>query len=244
MKNAVYDRKVPQLFLSVLVAHVLGGCARDQGTPSGGESASGFANESSIVQSATESEQADHQRRIREAVAYGAKLSRQNGGIRPASAVRLPNVQLGPGIPQPLLANYYTHDDRYPAYLLCQYDIAERDYHRSNESEWFRAALEQVRDLGPKKFPAVKWVAVVIFNRAEHAGASTFEQCFRAGAIFSATNVFDFSRTFEALVANSKIDSHPFKYDLQQPTPVERQRWLMVERHAATNEVIRVPEPH
>jgi hypothetical protein len=31
------------------------------------------------------------------------------------------------------------------------------------------------------------------------------------------------------------MDRHPFVYDTQQPTPGEQQRWVIVERHAATN---------
>jgi hypothetical protein len=149
--------------------------------------------------------------------------------------VPLPNYQAGPLNPPPIHVNFYAVDDRYPTYLLCQYDVDENHYDISNESGWFKAALKQIRALGPKKFPPIKWVAVAINNRAEHKDAGTFEQSFKVGAIFKASDVFDSSCDLSQLVAHADMDRHPFKYDPQQPTPGEQQRWVIVERHAATN---------
>ena len=71
--------------------------------------------------------------------------------------------------------------------------------------------------------------------RQSMTNASTFEKSFKVGAIFKASEVFDSSHDLSQLVADAEMDRHPFKYDTHQPTPGEQQRWLIVERHAATN---------
>jgi hypothetical protein len=126
-------------------------------------------------------------------------------------------------------------NDPYPAYLLCEYDVDETNYSQADEPKWLEAALEQVRQSGPKKFPPIKWVAVIIINRAGWNGASTFEQAHKVGTIVKASDVFDSSQSLSQLVANAQMDRHPFKYDTSQPTPGEQQRWLIVEQHKATN---------
>ena len=145
----------------------------------------------------------------------------------------LPNFQAGPGRPPPNYLNFYRMDDRFPSYLLCEYPVEEERYDQTNEAEWFKAALKQVRRSGPKKFPPLKWVAVAIRNVAEHKDASTFERSFKVGAIFNANDVFDSSRVLSQLVARAAMDRHPFMYDPKQPPTGEDQRWLIVERHAA-----------
>jgi len=127
-------------------------------------------------------------------------------------------------------------DNRYPDYLLCQYDVNEKNYDAANEPERFQEALLQVRWTGRNKFPPIKWVAVAIFNRANHKGAATFESCFNAGAIFDASKVFNLEGNLSNLVVQATIDRHPFKYDRQQSTPGGQQRWLIVERHAGNHE--------
>jgi len=131
--------------------------------------------------------------------------------------------------------NFYAVDDRYPAYLQCEYDVEEKNYSQSNEPKWFKAALKQVRHYGPTRFPPIKWVAVIINNDAEWTDVSTIDQAHKVGAIFKASEVFDSSHDLSQLVAHAETDRHPFKYDTTQPTPGQQQRWVIVERHAATN---------
>jgi hypothetical protein len=146
-----------------------------------------------------------------------------------------PNFETGPGRPLPIHVNFYRVNDRYPAYLLCQYDVKEKNYNQTNEPEWFKASLKQIRHSGPKKFPPIKWVAVIIVNRAEWKDASTFEQSCKVATIFKADDVFNHWRRLSSLIAQAEMDRHPFKYDTTQPTPGEQQRWIIVEQHAATN---------
>jgi hypothetical protein len=119
--------------------------------------------------------------------------------------------------------------------MLCQYDVDEKNYNQSDEPEWFNAALKQIRHSGSKKFPPIKWIAIVIDNRADWKGAGTFDQCYKVGAIFKASDVFDSSHKVAQLIADAHMDRHPFKYDQLQPTPGDEQRWIIVEHHAATN---------
>jgi len=49
----------------------------------------------------------------------------------------------------------------------CASMMLKKDYNQTNEPEWFKASLKQIRHSGPKKFPPIKWVAVIIVNRAE-----------------------------------------------------------------------------
>ncbi len=179
----------------------------------------------------------NHDQSITEALAYSHMmlLARVNKMPEPPSEFPLPNFETGPGRPLPVHVNFYCINDHYPNYLLCQYDIDEKNYNQSDESGCFNAALKQIRRSGPKKFPPIKWIAVIIVNRAEWSGASTFERGHKVGAVFKASDVFDSSRKFSQLIADAKMDRHPFKYDPIQPTPGDEQRWLIVERHAATN---------
>ena len=174
----------------------------------------------------------DYQEAKDAALAYAAMIRERTLHNPPSKEVPLPNYPTGPLDPRPMGVNFYQIDDRYPTYLLCMYDVEESHYDQVDEPGWFEKALQQIRSSGSQKFPPIKWIAVAIFNRAEHKGASTFEQSFKVGAIFSAGDVFDQSRDPLQLVGKTETDRHPFKYD--QPSEPQ-QRWLIVERHAATN---------
>jgi hypothetical protein len=125
----------------------------------------------------------------------------------------------------------------YPDYLQCQYDVDEKNYNQSDEPKWFTAALKQIRRSGPQEFPSLKWIAVIIVNRAGWNGASTFEQAHKVGAIFKASDVFDSSHDLSQLIAHADMDRHPFFLDPQRSKyiPIEQQRWMIVERHATNN---------
>jgi hypothetical protein len=155
----------------------------------------------------------------------------------PPSQFPFPNVYGEPLHPRPNHVNFYRINDSYPTYLLCEYDINEENYSQSNEPKWFKAALKQIRSSGSKKFPPIKWIAVSIRNVAEHKDASTFEKSFKVGAIFKASDVFDSSSDLSQLFAHAGMVQHPFSLDLNRPAlfPAEQQCWLIVERHAATN---------
>jgi hypothetical protein len=185
-------------------------------------------------------DKANRDQNITEMMEYSEMVYQKNLHEPPKNMVFLPNYQAGPLNPPPIRVNFYAIDDRYPTYLLCQYDVDEKNYSQSNEPEWFKAALEQIRSLSPKKFPPIKWVAVIINNRAEWKGVSTIDQAHKVGAIFKAEDVFDSSRDLSQLIAHADMDRHPFKYDTSQPTPGEQQRWMIVERHAATNQTNKV----
>jgi hypothetical protein len=152
-----------------------------------------------------------------------------------------PNFEGGPGRPVPNYVNCYSMDDRFPAYLLCEYPVEADHYEESKEEDWFRASLKQIRRSGPKKFPPLAWIAVAIRNVAEHKDASTFEQSFKVAAIFKASGVFDSSQNLAGLVSHTSKDRRPFQFDPTRPSPMEQQRWLIVERHAATNRTAEGP---
>jgi hypothetical protein len=183
------------------------------------------------------SAKANQDQDIKEALAYSRLMmkARVNRMPEPPSQFPLPNAEGYAGHPLPNYVNFYGLNDYYPNYLLCTYDVDEKDYHQSDESKWFKAALKQILRSGPKNFPPIEWIAVVIKNRAEHKDASTFEQSHKVGAIFRASDVFDSSHVLSQLIAGTVMDRHPFKYDPIQPTPGDQQRWLIVERHSVTN---------
>lgn len=145
--------------------------------------------------------------------------------------VPLPNVDLGPGLPLPLGVNFYERDKRYPGYLLCTYHISESRYDRDREKEWLRAALAQIRQQGRQRFPPIMWIAVAVFNRGDYRGPSTFERCYRAGAIFAVKEVFDGEHDLQQMVARTQVDRYPLVGDSQG----NLSRWTMVERHITTN---------
>lgn len=87
--------------------------------------------------------------------------------------------------PIPNYINFYSINDRYPTYLLCEYRVDKREYDQLDEPKWFKAALKQIRQSGPKKFPPITWIAVIIINRAEWNGASTFEEAHKVGTFQS-----------------------------------------------------------
>jgi hypothetical protein len=154
---------------------------------------------------------------------------RLRGVPPPPSEFPFPNVEGYAHHPRPDYVNFYAVDDRYPAYLQCEYDVDQKNYSQSNEPKWFKAALKQIRHFGPTKFPPIKWIAVIINNDAEWKDVSTIDQAHKVGAIFKASDVFDSSRDLSQLVAGSEMDRHPFKHDTSQATPGEQQRWVIVE---------------
>jgi hypothetical protein len=162
---------------------------------------------------------------------------RMNGTLK--GFVHLPNYPVGPGRPQPIKINFYEIHDDYPAYLLCTYEVSESNYDASREPTWFEASLQQIRDTGQKEFPPIQWIAVIIGNRAEHTNAGNFEQSYKVGAIFKAADIFDRSVNLQTLITAAAMDRHPFVYDPQNGETwdtVKHQRWVIVERHAATTQ--------
>jgi hypothetical protein len=175
---------------------------------------------------------------LREAFQYADKQAedRAHGVPLPPSQFPFPNVEGYAHHPPPAYVNFYAADDRYPAYLQCDYDVDEKNYSQSDEPKWFKAALKQIRHSGPTKFPPIKWIAVIIYNRGDYKDENTtFEQCTKVGAIFKASDIFDSSHDLSQLIAHATMDRHPFKFDPQQPTPGKQQRWVIVERHATNN---------
>lgn len=169
--------------------------------------------------------------------AYGQMMSEKLE--HEPSQKSLPNFAAGPGLPLPLGMNFYQQDEHYPGYIICTYDVSEKHYDPANEPEWFRAAIVQIRGAGQDRFPSVSWFAIIIVNRAEWHGASTFEQAHKVGAIFKASDVFYPDNDPLQLIAHATMDRHPFHLDLQKSEyfPSDQQHWLIVERHAATNGV-------
>jgi hypothetical protein len=160
---------------------------------------------------------------------------RLHGLPPPPSEFHFPNVEGYAHHPPPIKVNFYRIDDRFPVYLLCEYDVDEKHYSTNNEAGWFKASLKQIRHYGPEKFPPLKWIALIIVNDGEYKDVNTFESCRKVGAIFKADEVFDSSVSLSQLVAQADRNRHPFKYDTSQPTDGEEQRWIIVEHHAATN---------
>jgi hypothetical protein len=180
----------------------------------------------------TAADQVSYQKQKDEALkrAHEARSKPQQG-----NALLLPNFEPGPGRPLPLHRNFYSLHPHYRAYLLCTFDVEDASYRKDTEGEWFREALAQVRSSGASSFPKVDWVAVCIFNRADGNTTESFGNGFRGGAVFSARNIFDTNVALSAMVSSAAIDRNPFTNDISLSTPRERQRWLIVERHVATN---------
>ena len=195
--------------------------------------------------SETQKSEDEYQRKIAAAMTdaqreYEEKLRNPSLATnRPPSEWPFPNYQTGPLRPLPIQVNFYCMDDHYPAYVLCEYDVDEKPYFPAKEPKWFKAALKQVRHSGPKKFPHIRWIAIMIVNRSESKDASSSEKACKVAAIFKADDVFNHWRRLSPLIAQAEMDRHPFKYDTTQPTPGEQQRWIIVEQHAATNKLTR-----
>jgi hypothetical protein len=209
------------------------GCARGGTASPSDSSTTGTVPEVQSGQDTDQLSDQDYQRAKDAALAQARKEYEEALTNPPPRQVPLPNFMAGPGLPPPIGLNFYETRKYYPGYLLCNYDVDEKHYDQENEPAWFKAALLQIRAYGPQRFPPIKWIAVVIKNDAEHKAASTFEQSHKVGAMFSANEVFDFSRDLSQLIARAAMDRHPFVYDPKRPTPGEQDRWVIVERHAA-----------
>jgi hypothetical protein len=140
----------------------------------------------------------------------------------------LPNWDDTIGLPAPLGRNFYETDNRYPGYLLCTYEIRENHYDPSNEPGWFDSALIQIRAYGARRFPKSDWIVVVIRNLAEHKDVKTFEQSFKAGAVFNAQRVFNREQDLSVDISRAIIDRHPVVYDARLNA---NQRWRIAEKH-------------
>jgi hypothetical protein len=167
--------------------------------------------------------------------AYGEMMREKNEHEPPTNDMGLPNFAAGPGLPLPLGMNYYQTEGHYPAYIICTYDVSEKHYDPANEPEWFKAAILQIRGAGQDRFPPVKWFVIIIVNRAEWHGASTFEQAHKVGAIFKASDIFYPDNNPIQLIKQAKMDRHPLLL-----TPNDEQNWPIVEQDA-TNSVTTAP---
>jgi hypothetical protein len=180
------------------------------------------------------------------ALAYAAKQHDDiiRGAPLPPSRFPFPNAYGEPLHPSPDYVNFYVMYDHFPDYLLCQYDVSVKNYNQSNEPKWFKSSLEQTRRLGPEKFPPIKWVAVIICNETEWKDANTIDQAHKVGAIFKACDVFDSACDLSQLIVHADMDRHPLFFDPERPKlfPDEQHRWMIVERHAATNSTATGPD--
>jgi hypothetical protein len=219
----------------IWIVLAIGVCVRAQGVLGGDSSVSAAATEPSPAPRVAGPGGADSQRSNDASFELSERLYQEALTNRPAKEVPLPNYPAGPGHPLPPHVDFYEKRTYYPDYLLCTYMVEEKHYDQSKEPAWFRDALQQIRAFGPRRFPPLKWVAVLIFNAEEPSEGRTFEQAHRVGALFRARDVFDPSSDLTQLIAHTEMDRHPFAYDPKQPTPGEQQRWLIVERHAAAN---------
>jgi hypothetical protein len=202
---------------------ILAGCDGGSSVPKSGEpptNAGGTAQQ-------TQSDEA-YQREKEAILQHAQQLRDQSVRNSLQEALPLPNPATGPGLPRPIAVNFYQVYKEYPGYLLCLYDVDETPYRSNDEVKWFTNSLVQIRSQGKARFPKIEWVAVAIFNRAEYQGASTFERCFKVGAIFRADDVFDPRHDFIAIMSTAQRDRKPFKYEA---TNNLQQRWLVVERN-------------
>ncbi|MGA2231638.1 MAG: hypothetical protein ABSH22_12120 [Tepidisphaeraceae bacterium] len=217
--------------LLCMVAFVGPGCRRS-------DAPSGISNSAPVAQS-----DPDYQHG-KEAMIQLAQQLDKSGDHR---MVVLPNFHAGPHIPLPIDVNFYEVLHDFPAYLVCIYDVNDGQYDSSKEPAWFKASLLQIRSSGQQSFYLLdrghrssldlRWVAVILINRAEWNGAAAYEQAHKAGAIFNIDDVFDRSRDLSQLVAAAQIDRHPFVYDPNRGESWEtakHERWVIVEKHAAT----------
>jgi hypothetical protein len=213
-----------------------GGYASDHEGSSSSLSATNTPPQMALPESAQQLKSNEANRAFDDYVAK-QRADRIRGIPPPPSQFPFPNVYGEPLHPRPNYVNFFRINDHYPNYLLCEYDVDEKNYSQSDEPKWFKAALKQARRSGPTKFPPIKWIAVAIRNVAEHKDASTFEKSFKVGALFKASDVFDSSRDLSQLIVHADRDRHPFFLDLKRPDlfPAEQQRWMIVERHATNN---------
>jgi hypothetical protein len=221
-------------FVSAIMLLFISSCGKDNGASQTGTTPETTIEES--TQSESGFDQQAYQKAKDEAMTEAEKeyKARLNGAPLPPSEFRFPNTP-EPEQRIPNYLNFYYVNDHYPTYLLCEYRVNVKKYDESDEPAWFEAALKQVRDSGPTNFPPIQWVAVIIANSADWETESTFEQAYKVGAIFKASDVLRPSCDLSQLVAHAALDRHPFKYDTSQPTAGDQQRWLIVEQHAATN---------
>jgi hypothetical protein len=218
------------VFLMGLHCIALNGCSH------GGDSISDMSSKPGASRQAPRRDEApqlsddEYRKAKEEALAFADKQAEERLRNPTSKQSVLPNFPTGPGLPLPTGINFYEDRDYYPGYLLCTYNVQEHHYDETNEPAWFEAAILQMRGTGCDRFARFKWVAIIISNRAEHKGASTFEQCHKVGAIFNIDGVCDLTRSPAGLVAVAKMDRHPFVYDPARPSPGEQQRWTIVER--------------
>lgn len=236
VKSGDVDKRLFRMyFIFQAIALVLSGCGKDNEATQPGTTAPQATIQKSNQPAIGAAEQ-EYQKAKDEEFARALKedAARARGELPPVSQFKFPNTY-DPEQPLPKYQNFYSINDHYPQYLLCEYDVDKKVYNQSDEPKWFEASLGEARKSGPTKFPPLEWIAVIIINRAEWKGLDTFVQAHKVGAVFKASDVFNPSCDLTQLVARAGMDRHPFMYDTSQPTPGDQQRWLMVERHAATN---------
>jgi len=241
-----WTNKITQsLYVATAGACIVAGCDANHNSPSSGAQTTNAASTefnsqgaAALLQPTGEQARAPwdpdaYQRKKDAALAAAQKADEERLNGTGAAEVPLPNYEPRPGLPLPLYRNFYEINPRYRTYLLCAYHVSENLYNQGNEPVWFEEALLQVRSAGPQIFPPINWIAVGIINRPDQKGSNALEQSFKAAAIFSASNAFDFAISLSNMVNRAEIDRHPFKYDAQQASPRDQRRWLIVERHAA-----------
>ena len=140
----------------------------------------------------------------------------------------------------------------YPGYILCTYDIEEVPYDPKKEPARFADALQQVRDLGPKRFPPYNYMVVEIGDNGLPQGSEEKYIASRmAGAIFDLPSVFDKSKKIEDLVSAAAVDRHPIAINENTTpmVPMYRVVWPIVENamraagRPVTRPSIQIDEP-
>ncbi len=79
-------------------------------------------------------------------------IARVNGMPERPSEFPFPNIEGYANHPPPDYVNFYGINDHHSNYLLCEFDVDEKNYNQSEEPKWFNAALKQIRRFGRKSF--------------------------------------------------------------------------------------------
>jgi hypothetical protein len=215
---------------------LLAGCQRSNEASINESNITNVASKKQAIPKEGELSDEEYQRKKEAALAGVVKIREEIVRNPQTNVMPLPNWVSGPGHPRPMGMNFYEIEEQYPDYVICTYDISEKHYDRTNEREWFEAAILQIRGVGKQRFPPVKWFAIVILNRAEFVDRNTIDQSYKVGTILKANQVFDIQQDPMRLVDQAEMDRRPFKVDPN----TQQDRWINVERHAATNQITKL----
>lgn len=149
--------------------------------------------------------------------------------------------------------NLYEFDFRYPDHGISIFVIDELPYRKEMNRKYLSYSINQCREsfgdayrlqsllrpaMDGRPIPfSIKFVVIIIQNRAEHQNTRSFEKSHKFGVVLPASEVFDTSKDTNSIAETCELDYFPISFSIPTAeeekngySPMSHLRYLVIDR--------------